>query len=216
MTKQIPLSRGLFATVDDADYDYLMQWEWVASKGTRGSFYAVRREGDATILMHRVIAKTPDGIGTDHEDGNTLRNVRSNLRPATQTDNLLNAAKRKNSKSRFKGVSAKRNRWEARFMGKRYGIFATEEDAARAYDAAAIASGSQFVLTNFDEQGKERNLKRDEVVADPVQWTSSVQGVYFKSREQKWFIKIGGKEAGRFKTEKQAIKALRSKQVAGG
>ena len=32
MSKRIPLTQGKFATVDDEDYDRLMQWKWCVFK----------------------------------------------------------------------------------------------------------------------------------------------------------------------------------------
>lgn len=45
--KTIPLTRGLFAQVDDEDHPYLSQFTWYADK-SRNTFYAARnvpREG---------------------------------------------------------------------------------------------------------------------------------------------------------------------------
>lgn len=213
MSKLIPLSRGLFATVDDEDFDWLSQWKWVAQPGGRkGSpkFYAIRRDGKRSVLMHREIAGIDAGIGTDHRDGDGLNNQRLNLRPANQSQNLLNAAKRRNAKSRFKGVSAKRQKWEARFMNRRFGVFDTEEAAARAYDNAARDHDPEFALTNFDENGIERSLVRAIPESKPIRWTSRTRGVHFRKREKKWFVKIDGKERGSYATERLAKHALRS------
>lgn len=55
--KKIPLTQDKFASVDDIDYAFLMQWKWFFSQG-----YAVRnsRKSDGLskhtgILMHRVV-----------------------------------------------------------------------------------------------------------------------------------------------------------------
>ena len=43
MAKQIPLTQGYFATVDDEDYDFLSRWKWYARKDQK-NFYAQRLE----------------------------------------------------------------------------------------------------------------------------------------------------------------------------
>jgi hypothetical protein len=202
--KEIPLSRGLVAMVDDEDFSWLSQWSWVASKGSRGKYYAVRREGPLTILMHREILGEQAGPSTDHKFGDTLDNRRANLRPATQAKNCLNAVKRKNAKSRFKGVSAKRDKWEARFRDERYGVYETQEDAARAYDRAAVAHDPEFALTNFTPDGRERDFTRPGQNAKPPEFASNYVGISLHRRESTWVAKVGGKEIGRSKDEIKA------------
>ena len=75
----IPLSRGLFAKVDLADFDYLMQWKWHASwdKCTK-TYYATRTVNLSgryrTVIMHRVILglEWGDPRQGDHRNGDTL------------------------------------------------------------------------------------------------------------------------------------------------
>jgi hypothetical protein len=53
--KQIPLSNGKFALVDDEDFEYLNQWKWSYS----GHGYAHRLQSGKTVYMHREILKPP-------------------------------------------------------------------------------------------------------------------------------------------------------------
>ena len=91
--KLIPITRGLFAMVDDEDYDKLMlsKWQAVPSK-YGGVIYCMR--GDSirkrTVAMHQQLMNTPKGMHTDHINGNGLDNRRSNLRVVSPRENLRN------------------------------------------------------------------------------------------------------------------------------
>lgn len=93
--KQIRLSKGLYALVNDEDYDWLMQWSWYASNESRGTkWYAIRRENGIKIRMHRAIVEhrgvvIPPGYVVDHINHNSLDNRRNeNLEVITQTENM--------------------------------------------------------------------------------------------------------------------------------
>ena len=153
--KEIPLTQGKCALVDDEDYDFISQWKWWVHLN-RHTSYAVRRVGgrseSKTIWMHRLILKSPDQLLVDHIDGNGLNNQKSNLRFASQAQNLRNTGKRSAYK-KYKGTSLKRDRWEARicFNNQKFylGSFESEEEAAEAYDKAAMDFFGEFAYLNF-------------------------------------------------------------------
>lgn len=90
----------------------------------------------------------------DHIDHNKLNIRWSNLRAATQQQNLKNMPKSRSNTSGFKGVHFARhaNRWRAEIIadGKRHrlGYFPTAKDAADAYNAAARRLHGDFAAPN--------------------------------------------------------------------
>ena len=160
MAKQIPLSRGLFATVDDEDFEWLSQWKWSALRVQKGNsaerFYACRTDTSTgkqrMILMHRALAKPAARMNVDHRDLDTLNNRKGNLRHCNQGQNSLNQNGHSDRRgSRFKGVSwhKKNRKWISEFRGRYIGSFEKEEDAARAYDTAAVAYSPEYARPNF-------------------------------------------------------------------
>jgi len=159
--KEIKLTRGLKAKVDDQDYEWLNQWKWSARK-SGNTFYATRHSKTVNgkrhdIIMHRLILNVPKGMQTDHADTDGLNNQRYNIRVCTQRENAQNRKRYKGSASQYKGVhwNLKTKKWHAhiRFNGKLLYIsyHDTEEAAARAYDTKAIELFGDFARTNFNQ-----------------------------------------------------------------
>ncbi len=152
----VPLSQGKFAIIDAVDAERILPYKWHCSLG-----YAVRNRrkpdgpGAPIIRMHRVINDTPDGMETDHVDGDRLNNRRSNLRSVTMSQNSCNSRTYASNTSGYRGVSwAKREkRWTAQIWlnqkHRHVGYFATAEEAARARDAAALEVHGEFAILNF-------------------------------------------------------------------
>jgi hypothetical protein len=152
MAKEIPLSRGLFALVDDEDYPRLSAYKWnLTSDG-----YAARHDVPPqrkTILMHREIISAPSGFEVDHIDGCRINNQKSNLRLATRTENRRNLKPYRSNSTGFKGVVRTRTGfWAARIGldGKKIhlGQYATPEEAALAYNLAALKYFGEFAKLN--------------------------------------------------------------------
>ena len=156
MTKEIQLTKGKVALVDEENYEYLSQWKWYYSGG-----YAMWRSQidgvKTTLLMHRLIMNTPEGMDTDHINRNKLDNRKENLRMSTRVQNSANKARQKNNKSGYKGVSWFKagNLWTARVQEggklKYCGYFKDVLDAAHAYDAEAKKLFGDFALLNFND-----------------------------------------------------------------
>lgn len=150
-TVSIPLTQGKFALIDEEDFLLVGHLRWHVSNG-----YAYNRMG--RIAMHRlVMGAAPEQI-VDHINGNTLDNRRCNLRFATRSTNAANGQRNKGGSSKFKGVHfyKRDSRWTAQIK-KDYkrihlGYFDNEEDAARAYDEAAVALFGEYALVNFPDR----------------------------------------------------------------
>lgn len=150
--KQIPLSRGLFALVDDADFDNLSAFKWSALKAPR-TFYAVRRSNGKYIYMHReILGITDSKIHTDHRDHDGRNNQRENIRGCTQHQNIMNIQPYKIATSKYKGVCLYKGKWLAQIKanGRNYslGSYCSEIKAAMAYNAAAIKYHGEFAYLN--------------------------------------------------------------------
>lgn len=158
--KQIPLSQGLFALVDDEDYESVSKFKWYAKiDGVRK--YAARNiklsTGKRTVLkMHRQILKIDNPSDCcDHINGNGLDNRRENLRVCTIQQNLSNRGIASNNRSGFKGVywSKRYQKWEVEVWAskkKNYvGRFISLKDAAIAYNEAAKKHHGEFARLNI-------------------------------------------------------------------
>ena len=168
LTVQVPLSRGLFALIDEADADLILPFKWYASRPRQAlhTSYAARTKTVAgkprIFYLHRTLLGLTDRrIHVDHANRDGLDNRRVNLRIATPSQNHANMAKQltiggRPSSSIYKGVTWGKGsgQWLAQIMfrgqRKHLGCFANELDAAAAYNAAAVATFGQFARTNKD------------------------------------------------------------------
>ena len=158
--KQIPLSKGKVATVDDADFEWLNQWKWtaIACGRTRKFFYAYRYPGTRNkrklVLMHRVIARASESEMVDHRDLDTLNNQRSNLRICTRSQNNHNCRVKKNNKAGIKGIHFEKDsqKWIAEicvnYRRIKLGRFSDPLKASQAYDKACEKYFGDFARTN--------------------------------------------------------------------
>ena len=99
--KRIELTRGKFATVDDADFDILGKYSWHCTEHG----YAARRDSDSKHhYLHRDILNAKKGEVIDHISGDKLDNRRVNLRICSQAENTWNSHNRKSGTTGFQGV----------------------------------------------------------------------------------------------------------------
>lgn len=155
--KQIPLTKGFYATVDEADYPALSKFNWqvLESGGLR---YAVRRASlfsntpKKIQLMHRDIMKPAKGMSIDHINHDGLDNRRSNLRASTVSQNNANSRPRtKRPESGYPGVRpTKGKKWMVRMSvngeNKYLGTYVKPGIAALAYRRAHRRAFGEFSI----------------------------------------------------------------------
>ena len=151
----IPLTKGLHAIVDPEDYERLMMWKWHATRSNSG-WYARRSTNPGRVLLHWEVMGIEYKGRLDHINRNGLDCRRSNMRICDHAENLRNR-RAWGPTSRFRGVcwDKQANRWRASItrggICTSLGCFSSEEDAARAYDAAALQHPGVKRL-NFPEE----------------------------------------------------------------
>ncbi|MBN3757254.1 Fis family transcriptional regulator [Paraburkholderia sp. Tr-20389] len=159
--REIPLTKGLVALVDDEDFEWLSQFKWHADHegyACRKAAHPIKVGKSTTIFMHRELLglEFGDSRKGDHKNGYRTDNRRENIRIATAGQNRSNSRLAANNTSGFKGVSwSKADKcWYAqiRIGGKRkyLGGFKAPEEAHAAYCKAAQELNGEFA--NFGEK----------------------------------------------------------------
>jgi hypothetical protein len=133
--KEIQLTQGMKALVDDEDYEFLNTFKWCANK-IGSTFYAATGLADGRVFhMHSLILQKTSGYEIDHINRNGLDNRRSNIRLVTRSDNNRNSKIRSDNTTGVKGVyyNKTNNNWYARIaVNKKWkyiGSFSTKEEA---------------------------------------------------------------------------------------
>lgn len=153
--KAITISDGTEVIVDSDDYEKLTKYKWSAN----GNGYAVRgvhigNRKYRKIYMHREILNVKSSEIVDHVNGNKFDNRKENLRVVTPSQNAVNAGRRKNNSSGYKGVfyESRRDKWRAEikvnYRSVFLGYFDNKEDAAKAYNKAALKHHGEYAKFN--------------------------------------------------------------------
>ena len=151
----IPLTQGQNAIVDTEDYERVRHRNWIAQWSWNSlTFYATWHSSKEFISMHREILGCSQQEDCDHRNGNGLDNRKRNLRKCTVAQNAWNRGVDCDSRTGYKGVSARRfDLWRARITVNRkvmhLGDFHSPIEAAKAYDAAAREYHGEFACLNF-------------------------------------------------------------------
>ena len=155
--KQIPLTQGKFAIVDEEDFDSLVVRSWCVH-GQGKNWYAIGHKDGKQIKMHREILglTSKDKVYVDHINHNGLDNRKCNLRICNNRKNQANQLIRPGGSSPYKGVRYKNGKWESQinYHGKSIyiGRFNNDIDAAKASDKKALELNGEFSLLNFPEK----------------------------------------------------------------
>jgi hypothetical protein len=156
LVKEIPLTQGKVALIDDEDYEKLKNYKFYAHTDCY-NWYCECKIKRRQTKMHRLILNPKNNEQVDHINGNGLDNRRCNLRIATQSQNRANSKKQRNTPSKYKGAYWKEpnKKWQSMIQKNEkiyyLGLFEKEEDAAKAYDKAAKELFGEFARLNFKE-----------------------------------------------------------------
>ncbi len=151
--KKLVLFNGEIATVDDEDYSKILQYSWHMNPD--GYVKCIIR--GRSVYIHQMLLGNKDGMEIDHVDHDRLNNSKSNLRFVTRSQNMANSLSHKDSvSSKYKGVILNKTspvqNYQAKIMkdGKRFylGTFKRQEDAALAYNKAAIRLFGEYACLN--------------------------------------------------------------------
>ncbi len=161
--KEIELSQGKVAIIDSEDFYIVNKYKWSyrVSNGRKYCASNTKEKGKSTTLhLARLIMNCPKGMTVDHINHDTLDNRKCNLRICTQAENSRNTRPR-NGTSRYKGVHKLKHydKWRVAITVNRVkyhiGYFATQEEAALAYNKAALKYHGKFAYLNIVEASNE-------------------------------------------------------------
>jgi len=214
MVKEIPLTQGQIALVDDEDYERVSAHGWCLHV-SRDYQRAVSRINSILVSMADFILKVDSRQEIDHVNHDTLDNRRSNIRPCTRSQNLMNARKRTgNCTSQFKGVWRDKTAqtWHAEITVSgetiRIGTSSNEREAAGMYNHAAKQHFGKFAYVNSVPDIDPESVRQRRQDGH----TSKYRGVSFAKNVSKWRARICHNghyiHIGYFDTEIKATEAV--------
>lgn len=131
-------SNGTKFYFDLEDYDKIKDYSWHTNRGYIRTTKYYEDGSRITISMHNLLCPHNDNEEVDHLNRKKNDNRKSNLKPKTHLENMINVGLKKNSTSKIIGVNWRSDNltWRAfiRYNGKKYnlGCFVNKIDAIKA------------------------------------------------------------------------------------
>lgn len=156
---------GDTVTVSLADYPEVSSGSIGISRDYGGyKTVYIKFDGGKRLTLARYLLGAGDGQLADHINGDSTDNRRENLRLCSRGENTKSRRKEgREGSSKYKGVVPQGAKWRANITanGKlcRIGVYATEEEAARAYDEFARALHGEFACLNFPQADERPALR---------------------------------------------------------
>ena len=151
--KKIKLTQNQYALVDDEDFEMVSKYKWYYNKGYARRVFG-KRPNRKWIFMHRFIMNPIKKVFLDHINGVGIDNRKSNLRFATNSENMRNRKIHKNNTSGHKGVywDKEKNKWRVTIKCNNkkfyFGYFTNVLDASKAYNQGAKTLFREFARLN--------------------------------------------------------------------
>ena len=120
--------------------------------------YSVMCVNKKPARLHRLILNAPDCYDVDHINGNTMDNRKCNLQLVTEQQNAAKGKLYSANKSGYRGVTwhMAGSKWRTQITvnGRsiHLGIYDTKEEAALAYNEAALKHFGNFASLNIIKQ----------------------------------------------------------------
>lgn len=198
--KEIQITRGAVAIVDDEDFERINSRKWALNP--EGMGYAVRKGSKRcgekrTVSMHQEIMYAPSGSIIDHINGNGLDNRKCNLRFANVQKNAFNKRKAKGPyTSKYKGVFRRKNKtkWTARIKYNDHhielGDYPDEALAAAVYNFAAAIFFAEFRHENIGDEIPELPLEMQIKVFGRCKRAAERRGWYINTPAYRYYYSV--------------------------
>jgi len=216
MVKEIPLQNGMVALVDDEDFERVNAYFWTASVGGNGNIIVTSNINDSCVTLNRFIVGCTRKEVVAFKNNNPLDCTKENLWITQKGKHVRSGKGQRGTSSKYKGVSwrKKSKKWVAQIRAngknKNLGSFANEDEAALAYNEAALLYFGEHSYQNVigeDNSSKKHQIKKVHQLRRKNE--TGFKGVKVQGNKYQSRIRVNNKyvHLGTFDTPKQAAKA---------